>query len=220
MKPILYNGPMINAILNKQKWQTRRVIKPQPVLHDEAEPNDLVWLSGGLHKVKASKGRNERVTGQLNAYPYSCPYGAPGDQLWVREMHEIDGERIVYRADMAARFRTACPDALFYLSLDYTPTTKWRPSIFMPKWACRLYLTIKDIRVEQLQDISEDDARAEGITDGGCLTCGESEPCGCDDPNPSARDGFIWLWNSINKKPGRTWDDNPYIWVISFEKSK
>jgi hypothetical protein len=74
---------------------------------------------------------------------------------------------------------------------------KWVPSIHMPRWASRILLEITDVRVERLSDISEKDARAEGIIDGGCLNCGESEPCGCANPEPDATDAFAYLWQSI-----------------------
>jgi hypothetical protein len=89
--------------------------------------------------------------------------------------------------------------------------------MFMPRWAGRITLVITGVRVEQLQDISEDDARAEGITDGGCLECGESETnCGCINPQPDARDSFIHLWESING-PG-SWAANPWVWVVEFRR--
>ncbi len=92
-----------------------------------------------------------------------------------------------------------------------------RPSIHMPRWASRLILEVVNVRVERLQEITEEDARAEGIIDGGCLNCGESEPCGCDNPNPDARDTFIYLWNSINGKK-HPWTSNPWVWVIQFKR--
>jgi hypothetical protein len=89
--------------------------------------------------------------------------------------------------------------------------------MFMPRWASRITLEITGVRVERLVDISEDDARAEGITDGGCLNCGESETnCGCLNPQPDARDSFIYLWESING-PG-SWAANPWVWVVEFRR--
>jgi hypothetical protein len=87
----------------------------------------------------------------------------------------------------------------------------------MPRWASRIALEITAVRVERLQEITEKDARAEGIIDGGCLNCGEHEPCGCNNPQPDARDSFVWLWDSIN---GKTcpWSSNPFVWVIEFRR--
>jgi len=78
-------------------------------------------------------------------------------------------------------------------------------------------LEITGVIVEQLQEITEEDAREEGITDGGCLNCGNHEPCNCSDPQPDAKDSFIWLWDSINAKRGYSWESNPWVWVVEFE---
>jgi hypothetical protein len=93
---------------------------------------------------------------------------------------------------------------------------KWVPSIHMPRWASRILLEITDVRVERLSDISEKDARAEGIIDGGCLNCGESEPCGCANPEPDATDAFAYLWQSIYGQ--ENWNANPWVWVIEFKR--
>jgi hypothetical protein len=94
---------------------------------------------------------------------------------------------------------------------------RWRPSIHMPRWASRITLEIAAVRVERLQDISEDDARAEGITDGGCLNCGNPEPCECASPEPSARDAFCYLWHQIHGC--NSWHTNPWVWVVEFHRS-
>ncbi|HBY0000972.1 TPA: hypothetical protein MIM87_28360, partial [Klebsiella variicola] len=93
---------------------------------------------------------------------------------------------------------------------------KWRPSIHMPRWASRILLEITDVRVERLNAISEEDARAEGIIEGGCLNCGEPEPCGCGNPEPDATDAFAYLWQSIYGQ--ESWNANPWVWVIEFER--
>lgn len=92
----------------------------------------------------------------------------------------------------------------------------WRPSIHMPRWASRILLEVTGVSVERLQDISEEDAAAEGISDGGCLNCGEPEPCGCADPKPDARDAFARLWHSINGE--ESWHANPWVWVVEFKR--
>lgn len=81
----------------------------------------------------------------------------------------------------------------------------------------RLELEITGIRIERVQDISEADARSEGITDGGCLSCGNPEPCGCCNPKPDARDSYIWLWHKINGKK-HPWSSNPWVWVVEFKR--
>lgn len=93
---------------------------------------------------------------------------------------------------------------------------KWTPSLHMPRWASRILLEITDVRVERLNAISEEDARAEGIIDGGCLNCGEPEPCGCANPEPDATDAFAYLWQSIYGQDN--WNANPWVWVIEFKR--
>lgn len=196
-RPILFSGPMVRAILDGKKTMTRRVIKPQPEM--ELDGEILPDGTGGYGW--------EPVLPPWSKWPYQV-----GDRLWVRETWQIidgcDGpeDNPVYRADG---------------ELSYTDDEpfRWRPSIFMPRWASRIALEITAVRVERLQEITEEDARAEGIIDGGCLNCGEHEPCGCNNPQPDARDSFVWLWDSIN---GKTcpWSSNPWVWVISFKKQE
>ncbi len=185
-RPILFSVPMVRALLDGSKTQTRRVVKPQPSLGQE--------FSG-------------RVL---------CPYGQPGDRLWVREA--FSGP---HHQDRHPPRDWRSTDEIHYWA-DGCPTncgdwTKPRPGMFMPRWASRITLGVIGVRVERLQDITEDDARAEGITDGGCLNCGESETtCGCLNPQPDARDSFIYLWQSING-PG-SWAANPWVWVVEVER--
>ena len=144
--------------------------------------------------------------------PMECPYGQPGDRLWVRETFQrfTDDGEILYKADPAGF------EAMNELKRDECLEARWRPSIHMPRWASRILLEITAVRVERLQDISEADARAEGVTDGGCLNCGEPEPCACAQPAPDARDSFCRLWQSING-PG-SWADNPWVWIVEFKR--
>lgn len=205
MKPILFSTPMVQAILSGKKTETRRVIKkPEPHSFDlngkQAYAEDPY---GDWHKVE-----------EFSHY-------RPNDILWVRETFcfiddtEYGGEKwIDYRA--TPKYSSAHP-AGWENEPDSPEALKWKPSIFMPKEACRLFLEVVSSKAERLQDITEQDARAEGIIDGGCLNCGESEPCMCDNPKPSAKDAFIYLWNSINEKRGYSWVYNPWVWAIKFE---
>lgn len=172
-RPILFKPDMVRAILDGRKTQTRRIVNGE----------HLGCLNAGL-------GANSET----------CPYGAPGDLLWVREAWGNGATRVMYKAGCNRMYR---------------PPEGWKPSIHMPRWASRLTLEITDVRVERLQGISENDARAEGIADGGCLNCGEHEPCGCAEPKPDARDAFIHLWRSINGE--ESWSANPWVWVIQFQ---
>lgn len=197
--PILFSGPMVRAILAGTKTQTRRVVKRQGDMEfDSADPHyGPYWLA---YAAGDATGEDAKVR---------CPYGAPGERLWVRE---------TFAQDVAG-----CPGGISYRADHSDPRgdgpahpMKWRPSIFMPRAASRILLEITDVRVERLQAISEAEARSEGITDGGCLNCGNSEPCGCPDPSPDARDAFAWLWQSINGS--HSWHANPWVWVVSFKR--
>ena len=135
----------------------------------------------------------------------ACRYGQAGDLLWVRETWARHASGVDYAADFAAVSR---PQA-----------GPWRPSIHMPRWASRITLRTTDIRVERLQDISEDDARAEGAMwhDGGTYWhSGWSHDY--SDVHADAYSSFARLWNKING-PG-AWDANPWVWAISFERVK
>jgi hypothetical protein len=174
-RPVLFKGEMVNAILSGKKTQTRRIVKPQPVAWSKS-PGLLEWKF--LHLPP------EGLIAE-------CPYGIPGDTLWIREtfaVHEIgESTHIVYRADCGSDGDGA----------------KWRPSIFMPRKHSRISLKITDVRVERLQDISEGDVMSEGIE---------------HDPNVPSWLKFAFLWNSINANRGYDWDSNPWVWVIEFEK--
>lgn len=179
-RPILFSGPMVRALLAGTKTQTRRIVKAR----------DLEWMD--VHQGLREPDNAER-----------CPYGQPGNRLWVRETwHDASSALhscVLYRAD---------GDELY--------GGKWCPSIHMPRWASRITLEVTGVRVDRLQDINEADARAEGITDGGCLNCGEPEPCNCAAPQPDARDAFVHLWMSINGPD--SWAANPWVWVIEFRR--
>lgn len=199
-RPILFGGSLVLAIIEGRKIQTRRVIKPQP------EPQELGCI----------------VTPK-------CRYGGPGDRLYVRETfaietYPIDNPDFVYRADRCASWMDG--DALvgdpFYLPSDWEPTGKWKPSIYMPKWASRIDLLVTGIRVERVQDISWQDAIAEGVVPVSCPCCFRAVN-GCTDcmdtgfaENPV--DEFSMLWDSINSKRGFSWESNPWVWVVDFER--
>ncbi|MFM4048650.1 hypothetical protein [Klebsiella quasipneumoniae] len=201
---MIFNAEMVRAILDGRKTQTRRPVK-FPV-HDK---NLGCELAG-----------NE-LAGELSAGNYlNSAFGKPGDRIWVRETFcpvddtQYGGEKWVdyhatprYEASHPAGWDSAPNDA---------EALKWRPSIHMPRWASRILLEITDVRVERLNAISEEDARAEGIIDGGCLNCGEPEPCGCANPDPDATDAFAYLWQSIYGQ--ESWTANPWVWVIEFER--
>jgi len=222
---MIFNGEMVRAILDGRKTQTRRPVR-FPVL----DKNLGCELAG-----------NE-LAGELSAGNYlNSAFGKPGHRIWVRETWAtlgnedgccVDWEDNLCKGDerSAARiYRASCeqrPGDYGLWSIpddaDWKPHTKdhkfegaWRPSIHMPRWASRILLEITSVRVERINAISEEDARAEGIIDGGCLNCGEPEPCGCANPEPDATDAFAYLWQSIYGQ--ENWNANPWVWVIEFK---
>lgn len=196
-KPILFNGDMVRALLDGRKTQTRRVIKPQPTVAD------------GRTELRGSRGRSSNVpTGQEQSFDWMALW-EKGDLLWVRETFASryfdDGDH-GYRADWNVS--------------TIVPEPKWTPSIHMPRTASRLTLRIKDVRVERVQDISENDALAEGVftgppDDDGWVSLSH-KPGGGKYSDGEAKHAFRSLWRSVNK-PGRGWESNPWVWVVEFE---
>jgi hypothetical protein len=203
-RPILFSGPMVRAILENRKTQTRRIAK---------EFDSLKNIDKLLARFPNQEG---------------CPYGKPSDRLWVRETCAILDRQtrqtaIWYRADCdPGPVNEVCtmpdgsrpPDGL-----------RWRPSIHMPRWASRITLEITDVRVERLQEISREDAIAEGIERvGGGGSCHPwrnyllkpfAHPTShCS----SCQRSYMTLWESING-PG-SWAANPWVWVVSFQVIK
>lgn len=217
----------VRAILDGRKTQVRRVVKPQP----SAE------LLADFAEIRAMRGSN-RSDAQMLSDCISCPYGAPGDLLWLREAWQFfdwseDGEPCIrYAADNAVawpRIPTehdaprlidiwaglSAPEnvAIDGLARD----RRWRPSIHMPRWASRITLEIESVRVELLQDISSSDAISEGIEP--CPRGGEWRNYLDSAPNRDAltpRVSFRSLWESINGPS--SWDANPYVWAVSFRR--
>lgn len=202
VRPILFNGEMVRAILEGRKTVTRRVIKGA----DESMYAGMCGLGPGLF---------DRNTGLR----VKEPYYRLGDILYVRETWNGDWcDHYIYRAD-GGNAKTA----------GYSQEPKWRPSIHMPKKAARIWLKVTDVRVERLQDISVPDMIKEGVRAFGCEPClelnerckpqtSEDGFCGAED---QAEDMFSDLWDSTTKKFDLAkygWDANPWVWVIEFER--
>lgn len=222
-RPILFSAPMIRALLAGRKTQTRRLVRDGLAVETRTT-EDLIdgpW-------PKDATGREQ-----------PSPYGCVGDRLWVREnwaahwMYDdvpprecksgIDGDNYWFRADG--------PGGVSQLGLDPGGGMrgKWRNSLFMPRWASRLTLEITDVRVQRLQDISEEDARAEGLSpitkDGHLVKHGIPDRDGLPGTD---NDGWEWqewevdprkafakLWDRINGERA-PWSSNPWLWVVSF----
>lgn len=189
-RPILFNADMVRAILEGRKTQTRRVLKPG------------IRFAGCVAKwqVSSSGGMDLHIS------------GTPCDRFWVREtwgLHSTEpadgpeGAEVYYRATQGDLH-----------SLRYQ---LWRPSIFMPRWASRISLKLTQVRVVRLQDISEEDAKAEGI---GLVLADSMPEIGRIMIDKDRRAAFAHLWDSINgKRPGCSWKDNPWLWAVDFERA-
>ncbi len=204
-RPILFSGDMVRALLSGAKTQTRRIVKPQPV------------YAGGAWKC--ADGSTHQASRQSKSLLESCPYGQPGERLWVKEDWRIEGKHTdSYLPDEIECNRSHFSRPAYEASITWNKDMygKLRSLSTMPQSFSRILLEIVSIRVERLNGISEQDARAEGITDGGCVCCGNPEPCGCANPSPDARDAYIWLWESIYG--AGSWAANPWVWVVEFKR--
>jgi len=188
-RPILFSGPMVRAILSGTKTQTRRKVV-HIGHHDKVQW--LIWDAAA-----GTGGWGVQRDGEWFKVP--CPYGVPGDRLWVRETWRVNGNEHDYA--IAKR------DGVFYRAdEEWNTDVGWRPSIFMPRWASRITLEVVGVRVQRLQDISEDDAKAEGCIDGAFN---------------AAFGEYMELWDRINgKRFNCAWKDNPWVWAVEFRAVK
>jgi len=206
--PVLFSAEMVRAILAGRKTQTRRVIR-----NLQASAKLATLHPGGVAVFDLGNG--------YAVVKKECPYGWMPDRLWVRETWATDGNYdhikpsdlgnhphsgIIYRAT------EQYGDAYF----------KWRPSIHMPRWASRITLEVKAVRVERVQGISEKDAFSEGIGNlayddpiSGLCMAGIGGGCGaCENCDPVGH--FKMLWDTIYEKRGFGWSVNPWVWVVEF----
>ncbi|EFE7959023.1 hypothetical protein [Escherichia coli] len=195
---MIFNGEMVRAILDGRKTQTRRVVKFKP-----REPGLNLNFSGlklGYYRTgDASSGYVLASRGAMGCwndktYPVHCPYGQPGDRIWVRETFSA----------VTDHDEPAGCSALLYAADGNGPYGKWTPSIHMPRAASRITLEITDVRVERLNSISEEDAKAEGAP---------TECCVIGDKHFL---GFRSLWKAIYGD--ESWQANPWVWVIEFKR--
>lgn len=207
--PILFSGPMVRAILAGQKTQTRRAMKSQPIIRGD---NDMPRITQqNLCTKPENWGRWQMGHEDAGSYAhFDCPYGKPGSLLWVRETFVIESDaeyhgdnmpkdkRPILRENernLIPHYRATEPEPhiVEYDAMDSDDDrTRWKPSIFMPKWASRLTLEITNVRVEQLHDISPADITAEGC---------------------HVNLKFSEIWEALNGN----WASNPWVWVIEFK---
>ena len=222
-RPIIFSAPMVRAILAGTKVQTRRVVKRQPPEILPAYAPKVYWPARDRHMTHGDPdgaaylqferpGDYDGAHVMRGGFGFRCPYGQLGDRLWVREAwkahttfdhlppREIPQSHVWYMADEG-----------------YKAESRYRQGMFMPRWVSRITLEVTAIRVERLQDISEADAQAEGVTP-------KWEP-GCSGRLMEALGGFSFrpaasayaeLWEQING-PG-SWDANPWVWVVEFKR--
>jgi hypothetical protein len=229
-RPILFSAPMIRAILAGQKTQTRRIIKWRGEPPDfvggrgeEGDPNAWGWFFDGPHHhgyAVVARGHSERFDNGSVSLP--CPYGEPGDQLWVREtwgLHIRSTSTAWCRASIKGRSpdELALAYALAYSADGDSPQAFWRPSIHMPRWASRLSLEVVGVRVERLHQITQADAVAEGIADTSAVWSAAGESPLSDTDRAGPRAGYETLWKDING--AESWDENPWVWVIEFKRA-
>lgn len=243
-RPILFSAPMVRAVLAGTKTQTRRVVKPQPHAAHDPQHADLrsagwVWMA-----------HDDRASYTFATGDFRCPYGAPGDRLWVRETwvdltgtHGTPWERRNPHTGLYERGRHSFvwyaadgeqPD----IGDGRSPLKPWRPSIHMPRWASRIDLEVTGVRVEQLQDISEADAITEGLTEYFWDADAAALPHLASEINAGTRywehviqkrrrQGSVWDKALLAYKElwtdingADSWEANPWVWVVEFKRVK
>ena len=204
-RPILFSAPMVRAVLDGSKTQTRRIVKPQP-------PRAMI--------------APRRAEFSVGGHDYRCPYGQPGDRLWVRETWALlrgIGSAEAYRGIPPVKPTAENPCAglvpvPIYAADGERPDVmephfetmrpmRWKPSIHMPRWASRITLEVTGVRVERLQDISEEDANAEGV---------EPRLVSHDADLKSYKLGFKDAWRDIYGLG--SWNAHPWVWVVEFKR--
>lgn len=204
-RPMLFSAPMVRALLDGSKTQTRRIMKPQPV-PIPGEPGKHWWPSNAAQSMMRVEDGFQKHPG---IFDDACPHGQPGNHIWVRETFCLDDdgheEWPVFRAD-GAKLPQRQPTR---------EPARWTPSIHMPRWASRILLEIVSVRVERLNNCSEADALAEGVKAEPCdhvrLSCEEIGCCG-----PTGKGMYAALWDQING--AGAWAASPWVWVIEFKR--
>ncbi|HBR3279570.1 hypothetical protein JQ762_21950 [Klebsiella pneumoniae] len=191
---MIFNGEMVRALLDGRKTQTRRPIKWKQTrfteIGEREDSSKWPWSEDAEHACD---------------FWHPCPFGAVGDRIWVRETWNKYGGLLTYRADH---------DWIDDMRKETVCTAKWVPSIHMPRWASRILLEITDVRVEQLNAISQEDAQAEGMELTGWRPTYSAPDSGGEVMTPY--DNFAELWSSIYGAD--SWRANPWVWVIEFKR--
>lgn len=197
---MIFNAEMVRAILDGRKTQTRRIVK---LSHERGMVNPVV------------RGRNGEISSiTCRLAPMLCPFGQPGDRIWVRETWAEAGasapELKLYRANYPEHVPS------HYENVPPIDEIRWTPSIHMPRWSSRITLEITGVRVERLNDISQEDAQAEGMELTGWRPTYSDPDSGGEVWTPY--DNFAQLWESIYGE--ESWQANPWVWAITFRRVK
>lgn len=227
-RPILMSAPMAVATIKDLKWQTRRIAKFPSWVDRVEQETDLYYCGEGIHPsgpcehAKCSHIGGHNGEGCASTFTLKCPYGKIGDRLWVRENYRFEKFFEIWGIDdWAATVRYPADDATRKIyqcdapeNVGFWPGAairkyegKLRPGIFMYRWISRITLEITDVRVQRLQDISDDDCFAEGIQQ--VVNDGQKD-------DGSARGAYKALWESINGSG--SWSLNQFVWAISFRR--
>jgi hypothetical protein len=201
-RPILFSGPMVCAILDGSKTQTRRVAN-HPLAQSAVRINSYM-----------GQGEFDCIFSDDTGGIICCPHGTPGDRLWVRETWAVQHEY-----DAAAPSEIGASARWHYAATEDLGGLRKRPSIFLPRRGSRILLEVTDVRVQRLQDISEDDARAEGAAfhDGRPIGHhGWRHDINHGVVHSTARDSFMWIWERING--AGSWNANPWVWALTFRR--
>lgn len=228
IKPILFNAEMVRAILNGRKTCTRRIVKGYI-----PPDGEFGYTAFTPQNAISCRGTFETSYPRYGEKFFKLPY-QKGDVLYVRETWgwcpcwdcgldtTPDGCKnpVIYdfkkKEHGCYMYRASCEDS------KYSSADTWHPSIHMPKEAARIFLKVTNVRVERLQEITDDGCIAEGVYPSPCRKCNATFGCDtCPDEGYHETDGFSELWNSTIKKSDLDrygWDANPYVWVIEFER--
>lgn len=204
---ILFSSEMVRAILAGRKTQTRRIIKPQPLeIWDECKP---ITTNAGIISWCFQNSKDPNLHGYIK-----CPYGKVGDRLWVKETFAYypDAHHVIFKAREGEELKRN----------DIDLSGCWKSSYFMPKKFARIWLEITGIRVERVQNISEEDAQAEGCSPFCRPNRDSVEALMAAAMKPEKwtpyKAIFARVWEKLNAKRGHSWDKNSWVWVISFRK--
>ncbi|MFH1635835.1 MAG: hypothetical protein ABIG63_17730 [Chloroflexota bacterium] len=203
--PIRFTGQEVRALLDGRKTQTHKAIKPQPKPFNNGV-HDWAWET----KTTAIYWRTDEL-GESLFMPGHCPYGQPGDLLWVRETWKPSRSWVSPEIcnDTYIRYKADNSRQVVSHNLGGSATDRWRPSIHMPRWASRITLEVVNVRVERVQEIGIESIIAEGID--------AEHRTGQGASTEQLRSRFAGFWDSINAKRGFGWDKNPWVWVIEFK---